>query len=52
MGLTSPTHLIVLVAVIMLHFGAKRIPELTRGFGKGMRGFQKGVSGADETGRE
>jgi sec-independent protein translocase protein TatA len=35
-GLTSPTHLIVLVAVIMLLFGAKRVPELTRGFGKGI----------------
>lgn len=52
MRLISPIHLIILVAVIMLLFGARRISELGRGFGKGVREFQKRVSGADETGRE
>lgn len=56
MGLTSPSHVIIVVAIILLLFGARRIPELARGLGKGMREFQKGVSGADErtgeTGRD
>lgn len=48
MGVTSPTHLLILIVVVSLLFGAKRIPELARGLGGGMREFQKGVSGVDE----
>lgn len=48
MGLTSPSHVIIVAAIILLLFGAGRIPELARGLGEGMREFRKGVSGADE----
>jgi sec-independent protein translocase protein TatA len=44
-GLMAPTHLIVLLVVVMLLFGAKRIPEVGRSLGAGLRGFQEGVTG-------
>lgn len=39
--------MIVLAIVVML-FGAKRIPEAMQGIGKGFRSFKKGLSGEDE----
>lgn len=47
-GLTSPGHLIVLLVIFLLLFGAKRIPELAKGLGTGMREFKKSVEGGDE----
>jgi sec-independent protein translocase protein TatA len=44
----GPTELIILLAIILLLFGAKRIPELARGLGTGIREFKKGTSGEDE----
>jgi sec-independent protein translocase protein TatA len=42
------TELIILLTIIMLFFGAKRIPDLARSLGKGAREFRKGASkGAD-----
>ena len=40
-------HLIV-VAVVVLLFGARRLPELGSALGKGLRGFKNGLSGVDE----
>ena len=47
-GLESPTHLIIVLVVVLLLFGAKRIPEFARGLGEGVREFQRGAEGADE----
>ena len=44
-GLTSPSHLIIVRVIILLLFGAKRIPELARSLGTGMREFKRGTSG-------
>jgi sec-independent protein translocase protein TatA len=44
----GPTELIILLAIILLLFGAKRIPELARGLGTGIREFKKGTSGEAE----
>ena len=49
-GLESPTHLIIVLVVVLLLFGAKRIPELARGLGAGVREFKKGAEGEGETG--
>jgi sec-independent protein translocase protein TatA len=38
-------ELIILLVVVLLLFGAKRIPELAKGIGSGVREFKKGVSG-------
>ena len=42
-GLVSPTHLIIVLAILLLLFGAKRIPELARGLGSGLSEFRKGT---------
>ncbi|MBX2981071.1 MAG: twin-arginine translocase TatA/TatE family subunit [Flavobacteriales bacterium] len=40
MGRLGPTEIILIVALILLLFGGKKIPELMRGLGKGMREFK------------
>ena len=45
MGLMSPTHLIFLGILALLLFGAKRLPEMARSLGTGMREFKDSVSG-------
>jgi sec-independent protein translocase protein TatA len=45
MGLENPIHLIFLLAVLLMLFGAKRLPEMGRGLGHGMRGFKDALSG-------
>jgi sec-independent protein translocase protein TatA len=44
-GLESPTHLLILAIIALLIFGPKRMPELGRGLGEGLRGFRRGISG-------
>ena len=44
----GPTELIIILAIVLLLFGAKKIPELARGLGTGIREFKKGTAGADE----
>ena len=44
----GPTELILIFLIVLLLFGANRIPEIARGLGKGIRDFKKGVSGIDE----
>ena len=41
-------EIIVIVLVVLLLFGAKRIPELMRGMGKGVKSFKDGMNGKDE----
>ena len=47
-GLLSPVHLIILFAILILLFGAKRIPELGKGIGSGIREFRGGIAGVNE----
>ena len=44
----GPTELIIILTIVLLLFGAKKIPELAKGLGTGIREFKKGTSGADE----
>jgi sec-independent protein translocase protein TatA len=46
MGLEKPLHLAVLLVVLLLVFGARRLPELGRSLGSGMREFKHGITGA------
>ncbi|HTD58861.1 MAG TPA: twin-arginine translocase TatA/TatE family subunit [Solirubrobacteraceae bacterium] len=48
MGLDNPLHLAFLVMLLLLVFGAKRLPEMGRSLGAGMRGFRDSIGG--ETG--
>ena len=47
MGLGVQELLIIFLAIVFL-FGAKKIPEIARGLGKGMSEFKRGVSGDDD----
>ena len=43
-GLTSPTHLALLLLIALLLFGAKRVPEIGRSLGSGMREFKESIT--------
>jgi sec-independent protein translocase protein TatA len=44
-GWTSPTHIVILLLIALLLFGAKRLPEIGRSLGAGMREFKDSLSG-------
>lgn len=52
MGLTSPTHLIILLVILLLLFGAKKIPELAKGLGQGMKEFKRGQNDDEVEGQD
>lgn len=43
-GWTSPTHLVLLLLIALCLFGAKRLPEIGRSLGSGMREFKESVT--------
>jgi sec-independent protein translocase protein TatA len=45
MGLDNPLHIAFLLIVLLLVFGAKRLPEIGRSVGSGMREFKDSISG-------
>jgi sec-independent protein translocase protein TatA len=45
MGLDNPIHIAFLLILLLLVFGAKRLPEMGRSLGSGMRGFKESLSG-------
>ena len=47
MGLDNPLHIAFLLIIALLVFGAKRLPEMGRSLGAGMRGFKQTLSGED-----
>src|SRR5580704_15633619 len=49
MGLDNPLHILILLVVVLLVFGAKRLPEIGRSLGEGMRGFKDSISGSTTT---
>lgn len=48
LGVIGPWQVVLIVAVIILLFGGKKLPELMRGIGQGMKEFKK-ASKEDET---
>lgn len=44
--LLTPTHLMVIIAFLL--FGGKKLPELGKGLGEGLRGFKDGIKGLTE----
>jgi sec-independent protein translocase protein TatA len=47
MGLENPLHILILLVILLLVFGAKRLPEMGRGLGQGMRDFKDALSSGD-----
>jgi sec-independent protein translocase protein TatA len=46
--LFQPTHLLVIAIVLLVLFGAKRLPELGKGLGEGLKGFKEGLKGVTD----
>jgi sec-independent protein translocase protein TatA len=51
-GLESPTHLLIVLVIVLLLFGGKRIPELAKGLGTGVREFRKSFESGSEEDRK
>jgi sec-independent protein translocase protein TatA len=45
LGLDNPIHILFLLVIVLLVFGAKRLPEMGKSLGEGLRGFKDSVSG-------
>lgn len=48
MGELAPWHIIILLIVLVLVFGSKKLPDIARGVGSGIREFKDGVTGKDD----
>ena len=51
MGIENPVHILFIAVVALVVLGPKRLPELARALGKGMREFRQAMSG-EEAGTE
>ena len=43
--LFQPSHLIIIAVIAIILFGGKKLPELGKGLGEGLRGFRDGMKG-------
>jgi len=48
MELFQPWHLIIVAVVLLVLFGGRKLPELGKGLGEGLRGFKDGMKGVTE----
>ena len=46
--LFQPWHLIILGIIVVVFFGGKKLPELGKGLGEGLRGFKDGMKGVTD----
>jgi len=47
LGLDNPIHIAFVLVLLLLVFGAKRLPELGKSLGSGLRGFKDSISGEE-----
>jgi sec-independent protein translocase protein TatA len=47
MGKLGVTEIILILAIVLLLFGGKKIPELMKGLGKGVKNFKDGMNNGD-----
>jgi len=52
MGMPSGTELLLIFGIIVLLFGAKKIPDLAKGLGKGIKNFKQEMKEVDEVAEE
>ena len=50
-GLLTPGHVIVVLVVVLMLFGTKRLPEIGKSLGSGLRGFKQSLDGKEEPDR-
>lgn len=48
LGSIGITEIIIIALVVLLFFGGKKIPELMKGIGKGVKSFKDGVKGVED----
>lgn len=48
LGIIGPWQIVLIVVIVLLLFGGKKIPELMRGIGKGARELKKGLNEDDD----
>jgi sec-independent protein translocase protein TatA len=48
LGLDNPLHIAFLLVLLLLVFGAKRLPEMGRSLGSGLRGFKEAIGGESQ----
>jgi sec-independent protein translocase protein TatA len=48
LGMIGPNQIIIILVIVVLLFGAKKIPELMKGVGKGIKDFKDATKGNDE----
>lgn len=46
-GLTQPTHIVFILMIALLLFGGRRLPEIGRSLGNGMREFKDSIAGSN-----
>ena len=44
-GLDNPLHIAIILVVVLMVFGAKRLPEMGKSLGEGLRGFKDSLQG-------
>lgn len=47
-GLFQPMHLMIVAGIALILFGPRKLPELGKGLGEGIRGFKAAMAGKDE----
>ena len=52
MGVPSMPELLIILAIVVLLFGAKKIPDLAKGMGRGIKDFKKAIKDDDEESKE
>ncbi len=48
-GIFQPMHLMIIAGIALLIFGPKKLPELGKGMGEGIRGFKAAMQGKEES---
>ena len=49
LGVIGPWQVAIIAIIVLLLFGGKKIPELMKGLGKGIKEFKDGIAGDEET---
>ncbi|HLH37167.1 MAG TPA: twin-arginine translocase TatA/TatE family subunit [Alloacidobacterium sp.] len=51
-NLFTPTHLLIILVIALLIFGPRKLPELGKGLGEGLRGFKDGIKGSNDAAKQ
>jgi len=52
LGILGTTEIIIILVLVLLLFGGRKIPELMRGMGRGVREFKKGMNEDDNSDKD